>query len=112
MFVVVVPWYTSLTGPNIQTISTNPNAMTRKSPEKLMQDERIDEIRPYLPPNYAQIARHFFPHIDAMRLYDVVRKRGTEDDPEALRALLAVKTSTPVERKPRKKHRSRKPELV
>jgi hypothetical protein len=81
--------------------------MRRKSPEKVQQDQLVDELYPFLPPNYAQIVRHFRPDIDAMRLYNVIRKRGTEADPEAYRALLMAKKPAPVERVRRKKYAPR-----
>ncbi|GAB3303433.1 hypothetical protein [Hymenobacter tenuis] len=81
--------------------------MRRKSQDKIQQDQLVDELYPYLPPNYAQIVRHFRPDIDAMRLYNVVRKRGTEADHEAYMALLMAKKPTLVARQPRKKHASR-----
>lgn len=77
--------------------------MRKKTPDKVQQDAAVDALYPFLPPNYAALVQHFFPEINAKRLYDVIRKRGTEPDPEAMRALLAVKKSTPVARKPRKK---------
>jgi len=109
MFVGLVSRILTQDATNVQTFSTTPEIMTRKTREKIMQDEMVDELYPYLPPNYASIARHFRPEINAMRLYNVVRKRGTEADPEAYRALLSVKNSTPVARRPRKKHARRRP---
>lgn len=81
--------------------------MVKKTPEKLQFDQMIDDLYPYLPVQYATLARHFRPDIDAWRLRSVVRKRGTEPDMEAYKALLAIKKDTPVERKPRKKYAPR-----
>jgi hypothetical protein len=81
--------------------------MRKKTPEKVQQDLMVDELYPFLPPNYASLVQHFLPHIEPMRLYDVVRKRGLEADPEAYRALLMVKRSQPVARQPRKKYAPR-----
>jgi hypothetical protein len=67
----------------------------------------VDELYPYLPANYASLVLHFLPDFDAMRLYNVVRKRGLEPDPEAYRALLMVKRPQPIGRQPRKKYASR-----
>jgi hypothetical protein len=81
--------------------------MRKKTPEKVQQDLMVDELYPYLPANYASLVLHFRPELDAMRLYNVVRKRGLEPDPEAYRALLMVKRTEPVGRQPRKKYASR-----
>lgn len=81
--------------------------MRRKTPDKIQQDHLVDELYPFLPPNYAQIVRHFHPHIDAMRLYNVIRKRGTEADEEAFRALYVAKKPTQVVKQRRKKYASR-----
>lgn len=81
--------------------------MIKKSPEKVQFDQMIDDLYPYLPVQYATLARHFRPDIDAWRLRAVVRKRGTEPDMEAYKALLAIKKDTKVERAPRKKHKPR-----
>jgi hypothetical protein len=87
--------------------STINKHMRKKSSEKLQQDLMVDDLYPFLPANYASLVQHFIPEMEAMRLYDVVRKRGLEADPEALRALLMVKRPQPVGRVPRKKYAPR-----
>lgn len=81
--------------------------MVKKSAEKIEFDQMIDALYPYLPVQYATLARHFRPDIDAWRLRDVVRKRGTEPDREAYQALLAIKKDAPVARTVRKKYAPR-----
>lgn len=87
-----------------------------KTPEKVLQDEALDKLYPYLPINYGAAVLDKYredkhPLADSMtleRLQNVVRKRGTEPDWDAYKALLSIKKADPVARKPRKQHKSRR----
>lgn len=81
--------------------------MLRKTPERLVFDKAIDELRPFLPPDYGARVRALHPEVDLSRLWKAVRKRGTTPDWRAYTWLIEVKLSERVERKPRKRHKPR-----
>lgn len=83
-----------------------------KTPAKILQDKGVDELYPFLPIHYGRAVQDKFPDMALERLRDVVRKRGNEPDWDAYNALLSVKKADPVARRPRKKHKPRRPQIL